>query len=172
MRWTPQIEEKVLAQIKATPESEVILPHWAYWKGVDQPWIYVDSFPMPLVKVLYERLIGAIPYGAGLQPKPGTSRRSVNPHLWVLVPSYKARAVCPNGHEYDEGDWIEGVGHRCQACKAAKRLGTPSVADINRKKTTCPEGHRLVKRKNGRRRCLECPREQTARWRAKQKGTA
>ena len=172
MRYTPEIEQKILAQIAATPDAEVILPDWAYWKGIDQPWIYLDSMPIPLVKVLYADLVGPIPEGAGLQPRPGTSRRSVNPHLWQLVPTPKSRAECPNGHPYTEDDYIPGVGHRCLTCRAAKLLGTESPIDKNRKKTTCPKGHKLVKRKNGRRRCLECPREQTARWRAKQKGSA
>jgi hypothetical protein len=166
VRYTPQIEQRILAQIAATPEAEIILPDWAYWEGVDQPWIYVDSMPMPLVRVLYERVIGALSPEAGLQPKPGTSRRSVNPHLWVQTPTLRARAVCPNGHVYTDDDWIEGVGHRCQTCRADKLLGTPSAIDVNRAKTTCPQGHALVRRKNGRRRCLECPRAQTAAWRA------
>lgn len=172
MRWTPEIEQRILAQIERTPDREVILPDWAYWKGLHQPWVYIDSMPTPLVRVLYERVIGAIPDGMGLQPKPGTSRRSVNPHLWVLVPTPRSHAACPNGHEYDEGDWIEGVGHRCQACRAARLLGKPTIAEINRKKTTCPKGHALVKRPNGRRRCLECPREDAARRRAARKGSA
>lgn len=171
MRYTPRIEQKILAQIEQTPDREIILPAWAYWEGVDQPWIYLDQIPTPLVRVLYERLIGALPEHVGLQPKPGTSRRSVNPHLWVTVPTRRARAVCPNNHPYTDEDWIEGVGHRCQTCRATELLGTPSPIDINRSKTRCPKGHPLVKRPNGRRRCLECPREQTAAWR-KKKGSS
>lgn len=172
MRWTPEIEKKIVEQIARTPTAEIILPDWAYWEGEDHPWIYVDSMPTMLVKHLYAKLIEPIPDGAGLQPKPGTSRRSVNPHLWVIVPSRRARAVCPNGHPYTEDDWIDGVGHRCQTCRASKLLGTPDAAEINRRKTTCPKGHPLVKRKNGKRRCLECPRAQTAAWRERQKGIA
>lgn len=176
MRWTPKVEKKILQQIERSPDREIILPSWAYWEGVDQPWIYVDSLPTPLVRVLYERLIGALPDGAGLQPRLGTSRRSVNPHLWVVVPTSRSRAVCPNGHAYTDDDFIAGVGHRCQACRAAKLLGTPSAADVNRGKTHCPQGHEYTTEntrytKQGQRRCKTCAREQTAAWRAK-KGIA
>lgn len=173
MRYTPQIEEALVRQITAEPEREVILPSWAYWKGVDTPWIYVDGMPISLPRHLHGLLIGPIPDGAGLSPKPGTVRGNVNPHLFIITPGTHARARCPNGHEYTEDDWIPNVGHRCQACRAARLLGTPSIADINRSKTVCPQGHPLVKRKNGRRRCRECPRiQQAAYLKRKREGTS
>lgn len=172
MRYSPEIEEAIVAQIKSEPTREIILPDWAYWEGIDTPWVYRNQVPVRLVVVLYERLVGALPEGAGLARQPGTHPRNVNPLLWTVVPGPRARAECANGHEYSPDDWIEGVGHRCQACRAAKLLGTESPIDINRKKTHCPKGHVLVKRKNGRRRCLECPREQQAAYAARKRENA
>lgn len=172
MRYSAEIEDRIVAQIEAEPEREVILPDWAYWKGVDTPWIYVGGIPRPLVNVLYERVIGVLPDGAGLSPRPGTDRRNVNPHLWLVKPTSGSRAVCPNGHIYTEADWIPNVGHRCQACRAARLLGVPSPADINRRKTHCPEGHplsgdNLIHLKNGRRRCRTCHAATQARYKAR-----
>ena len=171
MRWTPEIEERILDQIEATPDAEILLPDWAYWKGEDQPWIYVDGMPTNLVRVLYERVIRSLPDGAGLAPGEGVNPRNINPHLFVVLPSRHARAKCENGHWYTEDDWIEGVGHRCKTCRAEKLLGTPSIADVNRRKTHCPAGHplagdNLVKLKNGRRRCKRCHAATQARYRA------
>lgn len=171
MKWTPEYEQAIVRQIKVEPRRELILPEWAYWKGHDEPWVYIDGMPTRLVVVLYERLIGTLPVGAGLARKPGTDRRNVNPYLYEVMPAPKMRTVCPNGHVYTEADLIEGVGHKCQTCRAAKLLGTESPVDANRKKTHCPKGHRLVKRPNGRRRCLECPRQQQADYLARKNGT-
>lgn len=172
MRYDVQTEEAIVAQIRRQPNREVILPDHCYWEGMDTPWIYVDQKPVRLVVWLYRRIIGPLPAGAGLARKPGTSARNINPHLWVVTPGPRARVECPNGHEYGPDDWIPGVGHRCQACRAAKLLGTESPIDINRSKTHCPEGHVLVKRKNGRRRCYECPRAQQAAYAARKRENA
>lgn len=172
MRWTPEIEERIVTQIEATPDLEIILPAWAYWKGHDQPWVYVDGMPQRLVRILYERLIRSLPDRAGLSPKPGTDPRNINPHLFVVLPSRHSRAECVNGHEYTEDDWIPNVGYRCQTCRAEQLLGTPSAADLNRIKTHCPNGHplegdNLVQLKNGRRRCKTCHAATQARYRAR-----
>jgi hypothetical protein len=182
MRYTQEIEEAIVAQIQREPEREVILPDWCYWKGIDTPWIYREQIPTRLVVVLHERLIGALPEGAGLARKPGTDPRNVNPHLWVVVPGPRARAVCDNGHEYGQDDWIEGVGHRCQTCRAERALrregsGQPSPAAVNRAKTHCPQEHEYtpentIRLKSGRRRCKTCHRQQQAASVARKKGTA
>jgi hypothetical protein len=176
VKYSPEIEQVIVQTIEANPDRELLLPDWAYWKGEDTPWIYVDQMPVRLVVHLYEQILGAIPRGSGLARKPGTHARNVNPYLWTVVPGPAARAECPKGHEYGPDDWVEGVGHRCQTCRAERRLaretGRPSPTEINRRKTHCPKGHVLVKRKNGRRRCLECPREQQARYLARKQGTA
>lgn len=177
MRYSAEIEAKIIAQIEAEPDREVILPDWAYWKGVDTPWVYIEGLPKPLVHVLYERVIGVIPDRAGLTPRPGTDRRNVNPHLWLLMPYAKdriARPVCPNGHEYTDADWKPGVGHRCQACRALKLLGTPNAADLNKAKTHCPAGHplkgkNLINLKNGRRKCRICHADTQARYAARKR---
>lgn len=169
MRYTPQIEKAILDQIEREPQREIVLPDWAYWKGIDQPWIYVDGRPQRLVRVLYETVIGVLPEGAGLTGRPGTHPRNINPHLFVVVPTLRARAACPNGHPYTEDDWTEGVGHRCQACRVSKLLGGLSASEKNKRKKVCPQGHKLVRRKNGRRRCYECPRIREQERRRRQK---
>jgi len=164
VRYSPEIEQALVDAIAANPDREIVLTDDCYWEGIDTPWIYVDQQPVRLVVVLYEQIIGALPRGAGLARRPGTHPRNINPHLWTVVPNTRARAFCPKaGHEYGPDDWIEGVGHRCQACKAERHL-RDSPADVNRRKTHCPQGHPLVRRPNGRRRCLECPREQQRRY--------
>lgn len=169
MRYSRKVERAIVAQIEREPSRPVILPDWAYWKGDPQPWVYLDSQPIRLARHLYGLLVGELPPGAGLRNPPEIDQRNVNPHLMVVTPSRGARITCPNNHRYTEDDYIEGVGHRCQTCRAQRLLGTPDVATINRAKTHCPKNHPLVKRKKGPRRCLECPREATRAWRENQK---
>ncbi len=169
MRYSPEIESALVAQIAAEPTRPVVLPEWAYWAGEPQPWIYRDGMPVPLMRHLYEVILGGLAETAGLQNPPHVDARNVNPHLAIVKPSKRTRLVCPNGHTYTEDDWIDGVGHQCQTCRAAKLLGTPSITDINRAKTDCPQGHpyteeNLVRLKNGRRRCKQCHRENQARY--------
>lgn len=166
MRYNEEIEAEIIAQIRRSPDAELFLPDWAYWKGVNQPHIFIGQMRVPLVRVLYEKLVGPLEATQGLRPKVGTSLRSVNPNLWRPVPGVRAKASCPNGHEYTDEDWINGK-HRCHICYGKKLTGGVNPADVNRAKMTCPQGHKLVRRKNGRRRCRECPRAQTAAWRAK-----
>jgi hypothetical protein len=172
MRLTSKTRKALIAQIKAAPHRPVILPDWAYWKGTDAAYIYVDQMPIPLMRFLYEQLIAPLDPARGLVNPPGVAARNVNPHLAVVTPTRKSRAVCPNGHDYTEADYVPGVGQRCQQCRADLLLGTPSPIDINRAKTHCPKNHVLVERPNGRRRCLECPRAATQRWRAQQNGSS
>lgn len=171
MRYTPEIEAALVAQIEAEPDRQIVLDDSNYWAGLNTPWIYRDGLPEPLPRVLYELTIGALPESAGLSPLPGTHPRNVNPHQWVVTPARRARAHCPNQHLYTEDDWIENVGHRCQTCRAMRLMGTMSPIDINRSKRVCPQGHDLVKRKNGRRRCKQCPRDQQARYIERKNGT-
>lgn len=174
MRYTPEIEQKIIEQIARTPDSPIILPDWAYGAR-DQPQVYVDSMPTELLRHLYTVAVADLPEEWTVRNPPHVDPRNVNPLLAVVLRSRRARAACPNGHVYSDADWVEGVGYRCQTCRLATRerrvTNRPSVADVNRKKRTCPKGHKLVKRKNGKRRCLECPREATRRWREQTKGT-
>lgn len=171
MKFSPAIERKIVDQITREPDRPVILPDWAYWAGTDTAYIYVNRMPVPLIHYLRELLIGDVTEDEGVVNLPDVDTRNVNPYLAVVTPTMRSRPVCPNGHRYTEDDFIPGVGHRCQACRVEKLKGTPSVVDKNRSKTTCPEGHRLVRRPNGRRRCFECPRKQSAAYRRK-KGTS
>lgn len=157
MRYTPEIEAMILAQIARTPDREIILPDWAYWKGDPQPWVYIKRMPTRLMRHLYQLVVGELHPDHGLVNPPGVDPRNVNPRLAVLTPTRQSRTVCTKGHRYTGDDYIEGVGHQCQTCRAEKQLGKkPNQGDLNRAKTTCPKGHELVKRPNGKRRCREC----------------
>lgn len=175
MRYTPEIQAKIVAQIEASPDAEVILPAWAYHAGSDQPVVYIDSMPVRLARVLYEHMIGALPEGAGLMLNPGVHRRNVNPHLFTPTASPHTRLQCPNKHPYREEDWTPR-GHRCRECRRAKNLGRPTVAEINAAKTHCPQDHplvgdNLIQLKSGRRRCRQCHRETQARYRARKESS-
>jgi hypothetical protein len=165
MRMTAEMGNALLAQITAEPEREVIMPEWAYPKRGNQPQVYVNSMPTPLIRALHDILIRPLGEDEGIDNPPGVDPHNVNPHLAVVLRSRQAKAACRNNHAYTDEDWVEGVGYRCQTCRSDRLKGTPSATDINRAKTHCSKNHVLVKRKNGRRRCLECPREQTRRWR-------
>lgn len=176
MRYTPEIEQRLIDQIEREPEREVILPDWAYWGDGDACVIYRDDLAIPLIRHLYEVLIQPLPDSVGLVNAPGVRARNVNPRLAVLLPSRHSRPQCKNGHPYIDEDYVAGVGYRCHICREAKHKGTPSVADLNSRKTHCPKGHpltkgNLVKLKSGRRKCLTCHRENQARYRAR-KGTS
>lgn len=171
MRYTPEIEERLVAQIESAPTKALVLPDWAYWEGGDVPWIYMDGEPTPLPRHLHGVIIRALPDHVGLRNPPEVHARNVNPYLMVVTPTRKSEVACPKGHRYTADDYRPGRGNRCGQCRAEKLLGTPSPIDINRAKTVCPQGHDLVKRPNGRRRCLECPRAQQAAYRARKQGT-
>lgn len=167
MRYNPEIEAKILAQIAREPDRAIVLPEWAYWKDDPQPWIYVDQIPTRLIRHLYGLMVGELHPDHGLTNPPGIDPRNVNPRLAIVKPTRGSKLSCPKGHRYTENDYREGVGNRCQTCHAEKLLGTPGVDAINRAKTHCPQGHKLVKRSNGRRRCMECGRDRERARRAK-----
>lgn len=170
MRYTKKIERALLAQIEKEPDRPIILPEWAYWKDDPSPWIYVGGQPIRLIRYLYTIWVGEVPDHAGIRNPPGVDPRNVNPFLAAVTPTRKSHFTCPRGHRYTDADYIPGVGQQCQQCKAEKRANRrPNVGDINREKTTCPQGHTLVLRKNGKRKCYECPRNQTAAYRQRQK---
>lgn len=175
MRYSAEIESKIIAQVQAEPEREVILPGWAYGSGETQPFVYVKGKQVRLSRLLYERLIQPLPYEAGIKPRPGVDPRNVNPHLFAVTATRDTRLVCPNNHEYTEAD-MTPRGNRCRKCHELKLLGTPSVADINSAKSHCPMNHEYtrentIRLKSGRRRCRICHRETVARYRARQKET-
>ncbi len=170
MRYSAAIEAQILAQIVREPNRAIILPEWAYWKGDPQPWVYIDQMPTRLIRHLYGLVVGDLHPDHGLVNPPGVDPRNVNPRLAEVTPTRTARVVCPNGHRYTGDDYIAGVGQRCQTCRAGKLLGRPNVGEINKAKTTCPQGHKLIRRKDGKRRCRECPaaREKARRERLKE----
>lgn len=160
MRYSPEIEAMILAQIVRTPDKEIILPDWAYWEGDPQPWVYIDRMPTRLMRHLYQLVVGELHPNHGLVNPPGVDPRNINPRLAVLTPARRAKLQCPRGHLYTGDDYIEGVGHRCQTCRAEKQLGKkPTQGDLNRAKTHCPLGHEYTRRGNGKRRCPTCHRE-------------
>lgn len=157
MRYTPEIEAQILAQIVREPDRAIILPRWAYWAGDPQPWVYIDRMPTRLIRHLYGLVVGELHPDHGLTNPPGVDPRNVNPRLAVVTPSRRSKVVCQNGHRYTGDDYIENVGHECQTCRADRMLGKGmNVGQINKAKKTCPQGHKLVRRPNGKRRCFEC----------------
>ena len=177
MRYTAEIEDAILAQIRATPERPVVLPDWAYWNGKNTPYVYVDGKPTPLPRRLYRIAVGPLNPGHGLANPAGVPARNVNPLVMKRMLTRSAKAECPNGHEYTDEDYAPGKGYRCRTCAAERpqqsrrqpRTGGPNPVEVNRAKTVCPQGHTLVMRPNGRRRCYECPRARQAAYRARQK---
>jgi hypothetical protein len=165
MKYNPEIEAKILAAIEANPDRDLVLPDWAYWAGNPQPYVYVEGRPVRLARVLYEKVIGPLPEGAGLAPGPGMDRRNVNPHRFVVTETIHQRAVCPNKHPYTDEDRQPDGSMRCHICHGKHRTGGVNPVAVNAAKTTCDQGHALVRRSNGRRRCLECPRANQKRYR-------
>ena len=169
MRYTPEIEAKLLAQIKRTPDKPIVLPDWAYWKDDPAPRVYVGGRPIKLIRHLHELVVGPVQPGRGIINPPHVPVKNVNPLLAVIVPTERSKAVCGKGHPYGPEDYIEGVGHRCQTCRKEKLAGTPNAGEVNRLKKTCPRGHKLRRRSDGRRRCYECPAEQERERRKRKK---
>lgn len=174
MRYSAKIEATILKQIMLEPEREIILPDWAYGKAGRQPQVTIQNRRQPLVRHLYEVLISELPTKAWVANPVGVDPRNVNPHLAIVLPSSRIRVACSNGHPYQPVGFDPKIGYRCPTCREARLVGRPSPTEINAAKTHCPEGHRYtrentVRLKSGRRRCRICARNQTARWRAKQK---
>lgn len=178
MILTPEIETLILDAIKKHPDSPIVLPDFCYWRGRDQPVVYIDSLPESLSRVLYKKVIGPLDYGQHLLLKEGVTKRNVNPYLFTVETRIKRGHVCPNGHEYANGNEMpENRGRwRCRKCymdwleRGRTGEGGPNVGDINRAKVTCPEGHplegdNLQILKNGKRRCAQCHRDQMAWYR-------
>lgn len=172
MRYNAEIEAKIVAAIEAEPERDLILPDWAYWKNENQPVVYVNGMPVRLARVLYQKIIGPLPDGAGLAAGPGMHARNVNPYRFVVTDQPNRRAVCPNDHPYTDEDRQADGSMRCHVCHQARLTGELNPAQINAAKTTCSKGHALVLRPNGRRRCRECPRANQRNYVQRQKGTS
>lgn len=178
MRYTEEIERGIIEQIQKEPDRPIVLPDWAYWGDTDSCYILVDGYWTPLMRHLFEMLIQPLPEQVGLANPPGVPKRNVNPRLAVVLATRHSRAACPKGHAFSADDYRPGVGYRCKVCREAWRKenlkGTPSVADINRAKTHCPNGHplergNLIHLRDGRRKCRTCHRDTQARYRARKK---
>lgn len=172
MKFSAEIEARILAQLAAEPERELILPSWAYASG-DQPVIYIGGRAVKLARYLHEKLVGPIPAGRGFVIDPDAHPRNVNPRMFHVTATPHTRLACPNHHRYVAEDW-NGKAWQCHVCREEKNLGTPSVADVNRAKTHCPKNHRLagdnlVNLKNGKRRCRTCHADTQAAYRRRKK---
>lgn len=176
MILTEGIHRQILAVIRREPGKALILPEFCYWKGRDQPVVYVDNLPEQLARVLYRELIGPLGYEHSLTLLPHVPARNVNPFLFAVVEHGKRGTVCPNGHPYAGNEMPSNANRwRCKICYLAWRESQlthgRSVADVNRGKDVCPqnhpyEGENLVILKNGRRRCRQCHRDHMAQYRA------
>jgi len=176
MILTDGIHRQILAAIKRDPKRALVLPDFCYWKGRNQPVVYIDDIPENLARVLYRELIGPLDYSQTLALRPGIDPRNVNPYLFEVTQHRRRGSVCPNGHLYEGNEMPSNAGGwRCRICYqawlAAHRKGGQSVSELNRSKDTCPKGHpysgeNLVILRNGRRRCVTCHRDNMARYRA------
>jgi hypothetical protein len=180
---TDEIFERITTAIGEHPDAPVILPDWCYWKGRDQPVVYVDGLPENLSRVLYRELIGELGYSHHLVLVPGTPKRNVNPHLFTKeTRRIRSAARCPNGHLYAGNEMPENRGRwRCVRCYKAWqgefRNRRHNAGEINRAKQFCPRNHEyagenLVILRDGRRRCRTCHREQMRAYRTGVRPTA
>jgi hypothetical protein len=171
MKLTAEMEALVLEQIERHPERAIILPDWCYWKGQDQPIVYVDRLPVRLSRYLYEKVIGPLDYATVLVRRDGVPERNVNPLLFIAEPGRKRGQACPNGHAYAGNEMPDNaMGWRCRTCYLAwcevHSQGGRNVGQINAAKTHCPAGHpysggNLMVLRNGRRRCRTCNNDQS-----------
>jgi hypothetical protein len=179
MILTDPIHRQILAAIRREKKRPLVLPDFCYWKGRDQPIVYIDGLPDKLVRVLYRELIGPLDYHETLDLMPNVPARNVNPYLYTVRNSRRRGDTCPNGHPYEGNEMPSNTSRwRCRTCyeawRAKHRKGGESVAVVNRAKDECPKGHpysgdNLQILRNGRRRCRICHRDNMARYRAEQK---
>lgn len=182
MILTESIHRQIVAAIRREPRKALILPSFCYWKGRDQPVVYIDGLPENLTRVLYRELVGPLDFAQTLQLRPGVPARNINPYLFERRQHRRRGTVCPNGHAYAGNEMPSNSGRwRCRTCylawRARHRIGGKSVAVLNRAKTHCPKNHpyaggNLIVLKSGRRRCRICHAADMARYRAAEKGIA
>ena len=185
MRYTQEIEDALIEQIECEPSRPVILPAWAYWGQSTTCVAQVDGMWVPVMRILYQELIGPLPEWAGLRNPPGVDKRNVNPRLALVTPRRHSRTHCPKGHRYQIEDFRFDVGQVCHVCLEARKAKRrkpegerrPTVGDINRAKTHCPrnhplEGDNLVRLRSGKRKCRICHLDDMARYRARKKENA
>lgn len=180
MILTEPIHRQIVAAVQRDPRRPLLLPDFCYWKGRDQPVVYIDELPETLSHVLYRELIAPLDYTQSLALRPGVPKRNVNPYLFEVTEHRRRGSVCPNGHDYADNEMpTNSQGWRCATCyrawRARNRSGGQSVSAVNRAKDTCPFGHpyagtNLRITSSGRRRCRQCHRDNMARYRAR--GTA
>ena len=182
MILTDGIHRQITAAIKRDKKRALLLPDFCYWKGRNQPIVYVDDLPEQLSRVLYRELIGPLDYSQSLWLPDTYPARNVNPYLFEVTQHRRRGSVCPNGHPYEGNEMPSNISRwRCRTCfeiwRDRHRLGGESVSAVNRAKDECPNHHpysgeNLIVLKSGRRRCRQCHRDNMARYRAAEKGTA
>ena len=181
MILTDGIHRQIVAAIRRDRHRPLVLPDFCYWKGRDQPVVYIDNLPENLSRVLYRELIGPLDYSQSLHLRAGIPPRNINPYLFDVSQHRRRGTVCPNGHPYAGNEMPSNAGGwRCVTCYTAwlaeHRIGGESASDVNRAKEVCPRGHpysgeNLIILKNGRRRCRQCHRDRMAGYRAASKTT-
>jgi hypothetical protein len=171
VKLTPELEQLIVDRIRFEPNRAIVLPEWAYWKGHDQPVIYVDHLPVRLSRYLYEKLIGPLDFATNLSLPAHVHPKNVNPYLFVAQPGRKRGLSCPQGHAYEGNEMPDNaMGWRCRTCYVAwcerHSNGGQNAGQRNARKTHCPQGHpysgeNLMIQSNGRRRCRACNNEQS-----------
>lgn len=195
MRFTRQREEEVRARILENPKRCITFPELAYRED-GSILIHRDGLSQFLHRYLYKEMVGPVAKGQFLlkicatdgcvNPTEGHRLISTRPTL-----STTTRATeCPNGHQYTkENTRLDSRGWRvCVTChenelerrRQLRRGENPepgkTIADVNRAKTHCPQGHEYTPENTyvsyNHRACRTCKIARSRKRRADQRKTA
>lgn len=166
MILTDEIEEKILAAIRANPDKPVTLPDFAYAKN-GRVIVLVEGLPIDLHRHLHNVLIRPLEHHERMYQGAGVDPRNVNPYLFTVVAGPKSPAThCRRGHAYEGNEAPPNSrGYRCATClrDSWRVVG----ATPNSEKTHCPAQHEYTPENTritgaGRRVCLACERPRNA----------
>lgn len=171
MRFTPQLERRVVRSLAASPKSCIVFPDEMY-RDDGSIMIYRDNLGHRLVRWLWLQAIGPLD-GRTYLLRTCRTAGCQNPfhHEISTRPSRgRSATTCRNGHEYTPANTLPTGRRRCRTCRDAY--------NAKRRKTATPNGwcrsgrHKLTERNtygpyaNGRRRCRPCTLEASRTYRA------
>jgi hypothetical protein len=168
---TPEIEEQMIAALKADPDVHLVMPSSSY-RTDGSVVVYRDNLSgVRAQRHLHNRVIRQLSRNEYLRGPWCAEPGCMNPYHYHLVTrTIDPPTHCPNGHAYTPENTLPDGRARCRTCyeaaKAKKRdpNAGPSVADVNRQKTHCIHGHEFTPqntyislwRGHRRRRCRTC----------------
>lgn len=160
MILTPEIEQQLVAAVRAKPKAALVLPDHAYGKN-GRVVVLVDGLPIDLHRHLHNLLIRPLGYHERMWDESGVPG-NVNPYLFTVVAGGKsARTHCRKGHPYEGNEAPPNSrGYRCRRCLVESRR-TPDAGPSNAEKTHCPRNHpyssgNTILGRDGKRRCRIC----------------